>query len=446
MEKTNWTKRWKSWVAPTRIPGVWKRKEGGHFVRARVTDPTTGRMKEIKRVLPEADAATAYKWLQDERARVRAGVDSEKRPKLRFADYATSLLERKIQLGDIRSPKGQERWRYTLAHLIGGTTPPDTLEYVPGFGELFMDQIRAEHVESWKAGIVKLIAAGRYSPHTANGWLSILRVIDRTATRDLRLANSFATGVRDFETSDHVTYSEEEPNALPPEMLPVFLEALRESFPQHYAMSYLGFATGLRPSSLRPLRRSGATPDVLWQERRLLVRRSQTLGTIVLNSTKQKTRYAIDLPAEVMAVLRWHADTQLTTPEQQQSELLFPSITGGYRAPTVLNKPFAEVSDSIGLGYHFTQKGMRRTFNDLARAAKVEAIVTRSISGHLTERMQHHYSTVRPDEQRESIARVVELFRPVDNQGAVARPSPKSPGTKTTTEVLSAAGRLGDRS
>lgn len=123
-------------------------------------------------------------------------------------------------------------------------------------------------------------------------------------------------------------------------------------------------------------------------------------------------RYAIDLPEEVMEVLQWHVDTQLTTPEQRESELLFPSITGGYRTPTVLNKPFAEVSDALGLGYHFTQKGMRRTFNDLARAAKVEAIITRSISGHLTERMQHHYSTVRPDEQRQSIARVIELFQP----------------------------------
>jgi hypothetical protein len=48
-----------------------------------------------------------------------------------------------------------------------------------------------------------------------------------------------------------VTYSEEAPNALAPEMLPVFLAALRELFPQHYAMTYLGFTTGLRPSSLR---------------------------------------------------------------------------------------------------------------------------------------------------------------------------------------------------
>src|SRR5690606_30816752 len=125
----------------------------------------------------------------------------------------------------------------------------------------------------------------------------------------------------------------------------------------------------------------------------------------------QKTRYAIDLPEEVLEVLRWHVRTQLVTPEQQESELLFPSITGGFRAPTVLNKPFSEVSDAIGLGYRFTQKGMRRTFNDLARAAKVEALVTRSISGHLTERMQHHYSTVRPEEQRASIARVTALFR-----------------------------------
>lgn len=54
-----------------------------------------------------------------------------------------------------------------------------------------------------------------------------------------------------------------------------------------------------------------------------------------------------------MKVLRWHVDTQLVTPEQQQSELRFPSVTGG----------------------------------------------------HLTEQMQDHYSTVRGPEQRTGIAR-----------------------------------------
>jgi hypothetical protein len=60
----------------------------------------------------------------------------------------------------------------------------------------------------------------------------------------------------------------------------------------------------------------------------------------------------------------------------------------------------------------FTPRGMRRTFNDLARIAKVEAMVTKSISGHLAERMREHYSTVTPDEQRSSIGNVVQLFGP----------------------------------
>ena len=62
------------------------------------------------------------------------------------------------------------------------------------------------------------------------------------------------------------------------------------------------------------------------------------------------------------------------------------------------------------LGFTFTPRGMRRTFNDLARTARIEAIVTRSISGHLTERMQEHYSTVRGPEQRDGIAKVVDLM------------------------------------
>jgi len=106
-----------------------------------------------------------------------------------------------------------------------------------------------------------------------------------------------------------------------------------------------------------------------------------------------------------------HIETQLTTPEQRDSELLFPAVNGGFRSPSVLNKPFSDVANEIGLGKRFTQRGLRRTFNDLARTARVDALVTRSISGHLTERMQHHYSTVNSDEQRHGIAKVIELTK-----------------------------------
>lgn len=435
MGQKNWTRKWKTWVMPTRHPGIWEREKGGYLVRVRAIDPTCGRAREVRKVLPSATLPEAIAYLDEERERVRAGLVLVTRPQQRFADFAVSLLERKIDKGEIRSAASRDRWKHTLEHLIAGTHATDDT-FVAGFGEFFVEQIRPFHVERWKEGMGRLITAGHYAPTTANGWLSILRVVMKAARREFEVPMAATEGVDDFDTSEWVTYPEEEPNSLAPEDVPRFLSVLRDMFPQHYAMAHLGFATGLRPSSMRPLRRAGDTPDMLWDHGRLLVRQSQTHGNEVLKTTKQKTRYAIDLPSDVVEVLRWHVETQLVTPEQQESELLFPSVVGGFRAPTVLNKPFAIASEEIQLGYAFTQRGMRRTFNDLCRAARVEDIVTRSISGHLTERMQHHYSTVRGDEQRAGIAKVIDLMtaRQIRSLGENGAPT----GTLTTPENAAA--------
>jgi hypothetical protein len=90
-----------------------------------------------------------------------------------------------------------------------------------------------------------------------------------------------------------------------------------------------------------------------------------------------------------------------------------------------LKKAFATVAQRIGLKKAFTPRGMRRTFNDLMRLAKVEAIVTKSISGHQTDRMRELYSTVTPDEQRRSIHNVLQLFGPRPTQRG-GEASPKS--------------------
>jgi hypothetical protein len=55
----------------------------------------------------------------------------------------------------------------------------------------------------------------------------------------------------------HRTYTYEEPR---------FLDEMRVRYPDHYAFVFLGFTTGLRPSSLRPLRRSGPHADVKWED------------------------------------------------------------------------------------------------------------------------------------------------------------------------------------
>jgi integrase len=115
----------------------------------------------------------------------------------------------------------------------------------------------------------------------------------------------------------------------------------------------------------------------------------------------------INVPSDLMAVLTWHTETQLATPEQQNSELLFPPELGGFRGANCLQKPFRACAKAAGLDKRFTPRGMRRTFNDLARRAKLESIVIKSVSGHRTEAMKDLYSTVGVEEQREGIGLVL---------------------------------------
>jgi hypothetical protein len=134
-------------------------------------------------------------------------------------------------------------------------------------------------------------------------------------------------------------------------------------------MVAVGLATGMRPSSLRPLRRKGATPDVLW-----------------------------DRNVE-----------QLPPGKMRDSELLFPPDIGGFRSASCLDKPFADVSKHIAMKKHLTPRAMRRAFQDLARAAEVKDVVTRAVSGHATEEMQRHCSTVNQLEIRNGLAKVISL-------------------------------------
>src|SRR5690606_29010812 len=149
-------------------------------------DPMTGRMREIKRVLEDQDERAAYNWLEEEKSRIRLCIGSASAHKPHFGDYAVSLLERKIATRDLRSQVTHERWKHSLVHLIAGTTGPSG-DFVPGFGELAIDEIRIAHVDRWKAGHAPLIERGEYSPNTVNGWLSILRVILKAASREFDL-------------------------------------------------------------------------------------------------------------------------------------------------------------------------------------------------------------------------------------------------------------------
>ena len=394
-----WVERWRDVIASkAELPGVWKRRDGGFHVRARVTDPRTGKQREINRALPDVTKAKdAFKWLQGESEKIRAGQTGAASALPQFHKFAATTFERKVLKGRIKSASGRAKWKTILAtHLV------------PAFGDFYVDQIRTADITSWIDKLGAKIASGKLAPTTANTILAVLRQITNEAAKDFEIRDPMIS-VEDFDTRGYRVYTEEEPNALAPADVPRFLAKMRDMFPHCYAMTVLGLATGLRPSSMRPLRRKGAEADLRWDDAVLLVRRSHTDGDETMESTKQGTHERLHLPPELMNVLEWHRDEVLLSRKMRESDLLFPAHDGGFRSRWFLRKPFAAVTKAIDLPYTFTPRGLRRTFQDLARAAGVHDAVTRSISGHATAEMQLHYSTAQGHEQRDAMAKVISI-------------------------------------
>lgn len=399
------SKQWKlvrnSWVSTGPVlPGVWQRKEGGHVVRGKAQCPRTGKQKDIWRVLPDATAEEALLWLREEQKRIRTGASSAPLSRTPFATYATSLLKRKVARGEIVSAAGIQKWEMVLKRLFASK-----------LAEVYVEEMRASDIEAWKDEVAEKIHAGDQSPGTANTSLSVLKVIMAQAKIDRNLTENVALGIKAFPRGEHRTYTREQPNSLTPSELGEFLACMFALYPQHFAMTYMGFALGLRPSSLRPLRQRGLEADVKWDDGLVLIRRSHTHKR-VMDRTKTDRDQEIAVPPLLLEVLRWHVETQLTTPEQRTSALLFAREDGGIRDDKVLRDPFMAVEKALGLHKHITPRAMRRSFQDLARTAEVRDIVTRSISGHATEQMQRRYSTVTDQEQAASLTRILQMMPP----------------------------------
>jgi hypothetical protein len=408
--KNHWVRRWRYVMAPTSRPGIWRLKDGGYFVRVRVTDPRTGRRVQCARALrgmivTMSDAIRVRDQLRYEgRERIAGRIRSLPL----WGEYAASLLEAKVAEGRLSSSKSRERWGNVLGRLI------------PAFGGLRVDELRTADLVAWRDEVGRWLRDGmpssrarekgklvRLSPVTANGWVSILKVICGAMTKHYELARDPSKAIDYFPVLER-TYTREQPNALTPAQIPVFLAKLKKLFPQHYAMILLGFGIGSRPSTLRPLRRAGPESDIDWDAGFVFLRRSNPSGDEIRNRTKNKNDLGIPLPPALMRVLRAHV-AALPPGPMRESIYLFPSTTGGMRSRSALDKPFRAVTKALGWNLKLTPKGMRRTFNDLARQANVHDIVLRSISGHLTETMQERYSTAQQLERRAAVGKVIEI-------------------------------------
>jgi integrase len=391
---------WNVGSKPTRYPGIFKTKNGFR-VRVRAVDPRSDTLKEKNQEYEGIDLDEALRRQQQLRAEIREAAE-RKSVRVRYGDYVTLLLKSKTARGELSTAKGRRTW-----------TDAQTLHLVPHFGDWYLDAIKRRDIEEWKTTLAAKVRDGKLSPNTVNGRLRVLLSTLRSAVSEYEMDYDATRGIKPLDTSAWQTYTEEEPNALAVAEVPGFMAEAQVLFPQHYAQLALGLATGRRPCELRPLRWKGETPDILWAEGVLLVRRSQVIGE-ASDRTKTKTRLRIPLPTGLMDLLKRHVKG-LPGTRSSKSDLLFPSKTGGYQSASCLVKPIEKIAKAAGIKKHLSPYFMRRTFQDLCRAAQVHDFVARAISGHATVEMQQLYSSVDGAEVRSGLAKVISLagFRQV---------------------------------
>lgn len=416
MSDAKWIKRWGYELSPTPRPGVWKRRDGGYILRARVKNPRTGKLVEVRRVSNAKGPADAAAELARALEVVRSGNQSRGPSAIRWHEYIAQWTERTIHSGNVKSCMGRRVLAVEAVSLV-----------TKGLASLYVDQMRPADFLAWRAELAALVAGGELSATTANRRLALLQRIVKAAVVELELPRDPTVALQRWDTSLVRTYTREQPNSIRVTDLQVFCDAIRQVTPHLHAAVVLGFATGLRPSSLRPLRHQGPEADVQWDTGTLLVRRSWVEGEI-MDCTKTGEDIEIALPPEAIELLRAHLAQRPA--ELQSCELLFPRLNGQLLGRNDFGEAYKKARVLLGWTDRWlTPRSMRRTFQDTTRAAQVRDLVTRSISGHSSATMQQRYSTVSQEEQRAAVAAALRPLMAIDGGVGAASQTPGDGGS-----------------
>jgi integrase len=257
---------------PTKYPGVKKLGTRKYEVRAKVTDPRTGKTKEVVKKLENVTAAEAARHRQELVHRLGRGAHRE-RKRVRVGEFAQS-------------------WAKSKALKVSrkcGRTYSDALDLhiLPELGDLYYDQLTQEDVQDWvdRALLDQWTTRSgerrRYSPVTVHGWFRVLRTMTRDAVVRLRLPRDPTIRIA-FPAFDDRSVSA----ALTSERLSSFLEAMREKYPQHYALTITLAFTGLRFGHACALR----WEDWVEEDKLIRVRRKHVFGELAPISRRKQAR------------------------------------------------------------------------------------------------------------------------------------------------------------
>jgi integrase len=199
----------------------------------------------------------------------------------------------------------------------------------------------------------------------------------------------------------------EEDNALTPVELARMLVQLRKEDRIVAMAAWVQAFTGLRWGEVSALK---------WEDvddgGQLTVRRTAIKGSLV-PTTKTRRKRAVVLPAPLLEELGTYRNwLEVADHAGLPSGLMFPSESGKPLWASRMSDALKRARVGAKITRRFTSHGFRRTKTDLLRRAAVDPVTAKAITGHSTDRMRDHYSTVRREDLQQASDGVYDLMGP----------------------------------
>ncbi|MCP4448657.1 MAG: tyrosine-type recombinase/integrase, partial [Myxococcales bacterium] len=347
--------------SPTKYPGVHKIADGEFRVRGKVKDSSTGKPRELDRIIK---GVTAKQANTNREAPLQAMRVEQRSPtRKRVGEFAQSWMKSKtLKLGEGTA----EKYATALDNHI-----------LPHFGDWYYDLVTTQDIQDWvdeclRGGWVtkKTKVYKPYEVTTVKTWFRVLRTMTKTAIDTLSLQRDPTLRIEFPEERER-----EESKSLSEEELARFLGEMERRFPQHFALAMVLAYTGLRFCHV-----SGLEWDD-WDEANgtLKIRRSQVRGKVGPVSRKKRAPAEYPIGPELSDILRWHR-RRMIKGQAPGLELgrMFPSKVGSLRASSSVHKAWVACAKAAGIQKNFTPHGLRYTFNDLLHRVKKDPLLRRA--------------------------------------------------------------------
>jgi integrase len=375
----------------TKYPGVRRSPDGSLVVQIKGLDQN-GKIAVRTRKLPEKTTleqavlvrARMGQELKDERE-VQEGVQI---PTL--TAYARRWIKRKVQEG-LREHTVDRYVEALEGHIL------------PVLGDLIITEIQTQDILRWRDTVLSqpMKNGKEYSKWTLDAWFRVLRSILTDVTIEYGLVRSPCEGVRGIRKPRSPRAS----RCLNLSQLRQFLDLVKIHCPQHYAITLVLVAYGLRWEEASGLHLRHIDEESM--ELRLV--QAHVRGKIY--PTKSESQRILPLDRDLLQVIREHQ--RLLTVRHNpgvRKGILFPAINGTYRVPSSVTKAWQHISKLMGLSWNVSPHDLRRSHQNLLRLTSTNQVVQQALMGHSSDKMSEHYSHVSMEEKREVHQGIISLL------------------------------------